>query len=494
MNQSIGKKIASGTVWVITTNLILNGVSIISTIVLAWLLTPADFGIVAMASIITMLMVGFTEVGMNQVIVHHQKPDKAFYDTAWTIQMLRGIILFLFLLLAADPVATFFNEDRLVPVLRVLSLVFLLDGLISIGMARLFKEMRFDLEFQYRIITRFIGLVSAIILALWLRNYWAMILSNILSALTRVGLSFFYAPHLSRPTLRHWRKIFGFSQWVFLRESVGLFSQKLDQILLGRWLGTGLLGQYDMATQIATLPATGLSMPLARSLFPALATLQHQPDRFRHTFSAGLGAIFLVGLPASCGLFLIADSLVSALLPPAWSLVGPLVQILAIYGFIRITFGPCGAALTAMGKVREVFFISATNVVLKCGILYTGYFYGGIMGIAWGTVIAAVPITLLYLGVIRYHNYLRFTTLLKMIWRPVLTSGVMVISVYSVQQFSKVMNWNAGIEISAMIACGVMIYALVLLFLWLAAGKPEGIEAQILRFAAGFKKKEPINE
>lgn len=488
MKQNLGSKIAYGTLWVIATNIGLRGASVVSTMVLAWLLTPADFGVVAMASIATMLMIGLTEVGMNQVLVHHQDPDKSFFDTAWTIQILRGLVLCLLLFMLAGAISGFFNEERLAPVLRVLSVVFLLDGMVSIGMAKLLKEMRFDLEFRYRLFTRVAGLISAIALALWLRNYWAMIFSNIISAMTRLILSFYYAPHLSRPTLMHWRKIFGFSQWVLLRESVGLISQKLDQILLGRWLGSGLLGQYDMATEIAILPTTALARPLSRSLFPALATLQNQPERFRSALASSLGAIILIGLPASCGLILTANVLVSVLLPPAWEFVGPLIQILTIYGLARIAFGPCSAALTAMGKVRDVFFINAGNLVLKFGILYVGYLYGGIKGIAWGTSLAAIPITIFYLGTVCFYNYLHLNTLLKHTWRPLFASAVMTISVYTIQQIIRIMNWNAGIELAAMILCGTIVYVLTLFFLWEAVRKPDGIESQILMLAINRKK------
>lgn len=489
MEKNLGGKLLSGTLWVIAARIGLRGLSVISTIVLAWLLTPADFGIVAMASIVTTLMSACTEVGMNQVIIYYRNPDKDFYNTAWTIQMIRGISLGLLLILFSNILAAFFNEQLLIPVLRVLSIVFILNGLISINIAVFQKEMRFDKEFYYRISAQSISLVCTILLALWLRNYWAMVLGNIVLALSFVVLSFLYAPGFPRLSLSYWRKIFSFSQWVFLREASSQISQKLDQILIGRWFDKSTLGQYEMATQIATLPATEIALPLSRSLFPALAKLQNQSEQFRYTFSLSLAAVLIIAIPASFGLMLIAKPLVVLLLPARWAQIGGIIQILTLYGLVRIIFGPCSAALTAKGKVNEVFFISFLNLVTKCGILYLGYIYYGLVGVAWGTVVSAFFIALLYLLSARYHNFLDFNILFKQIWRPFLASAIMIGSVYGIQQIVTAMKYRVSIEVGAMLVIGVVVYCAVLFGLWLITGKPEGIETRLFTMASDVVKK-----
>lgn len=488
MSKALGHKLATGTAWVMATNIVLRGASVVSTIVLAWLLTPADFGIVAMAGIVTMMMTSMTEVGMNQVLVYHQNADKVFYDTGWTIQALRGLILCVALLGTSGIISDFFNEPKLGPVLQVLSIIFLLNGFSSIGMATVLKQMRFDLEFRYKILPRFMGLACAIGLALWLRSYWAMIIANIVTHSARFSLSYYYAPHWPRPNLVHWKSIFGFSQWVLLREVTANLTKKLDQILLGRWLGSGQLGQYDLAYQISGLPAHELAMPVGRSLFPALAKLQDKPERFRHMLAQTLGAIISVGLPAVCGLFLVAQPLAATFLPSEWVYVGPLIQILCLSGFFSMSFAPCASALTSIGKVRELFFIRLINIFLHAGFLYVGYLYAGFMGVAWGKVVASIPYFLLLFSTLRYYDYFRFKPLLQMIWRPLLASVLMSVCVYSLQQVILLKNWATAFELIGMIVTGIFIYPVALLSLWWLASKPEGTETRILDYVSSFLK------
>ena len=489
MEQNLGKKLITGTLWVIAARIGLRGLSVISTIVLAWILTPADFGIVAMASIVTTLMIACTEIGMNQVLIYYRDVSRDFYHTAWTIQLIRGMVLGILLLLFSNVLASFFGEQLLIPVFKVLSLVFVLNGLISINVAIFQKEMQFNKEFYYRISTQSICLVCTVLLALWLRNYWAMVLGNIIYALACVVLSFCCAPDRPKLTLVYWRKIFSFSQWVFLREASGNISQKLDQILIGRWFDKASLGQYEMATQIAVLPATEIAAPLSRSLLPALATLQDKSEQFRNTFSISLAAVLLITVPASFGLILIAKPLVTVLLPARWEQISEIIQILTLYGLVRVTFGPCTAALTANGKVNEVFFISVFNLVLKCGILYLGYIYNGLIGIAWGTVISSFIITITYLMRVRFHKYLDLNIVMKQTWRSVASSTIMIAGVYGIKQFVIAMECSVLFELCIMVITGFIIYFIVLIGLWRINGKPEGIEARLLAILSDFVKK-----
>jgi len=482
MNEEIGHKVVKGTAWVVAGNLSLRGFSVGSTIVLAWLLKPSDFGIVAMAAIVTELMASTTEVGMSQVLVYRQDAEKSLYDTGWTIQFLRGLILSLGLSILAGFISGFFNEPRLETVLRVLSVVFLLDGLRSIGMARLLKDMRFDLEFRYRLLIRLVAITCAVGLAFWLRNYWAMVFSSVVAAIMGVTLSYWYAPHFAHPTLAGWRQILGFSQWVFLREGMSTLSMKLDQILLGRWLGTGQLGQYGLASDIAPLPTTEFALPLSRSLFPALATMQHQLERFRHLFHNSLAGAIAIALPAGCGLAMIGRLLSETFLSPEWDLVGPLIQILALYGILRMAFGLCISAYTALGRVRDLFYISLVSLFMKFGILYYGFLYAGIYGIAWGTVISGLLPLALYLWIAHRNDFLRFGILLNLIWRPIVASAIMVAALIGLQNLIGQMNWRPGLELTAMVTTGSILYPLTMLALWKAAGRPEGTEKNLLEF------------
>ena len=174
-------------------------VGIVSTLILARLLVPEDFGIVAQASLVIGLLRVLTDLGVHIALIQNTNAETSHYNTAWTIRLLQFVVISLVLFFAAPVAGDYFGDVRVVAVLQVMTLQLLLSGFSNIGVVNFQKEMRFGLDFRYVFTKRMLGFVTTIVVAAIVHSYWAMVLGTLVSS--AAGLVLSYTMHPMRPRL-----------------------------------------------------------------------------------------------------------------------------------------------------------------------------------------------------------------------------------------------------------------------------------------------------
>ena len=196
-------------------------VGLISTLILARLLAPEDFGIIAMASILVGLVNVVFDLGVNLVLIQNPAPTQEDYDTAWTLRLLQSIASAILVAAAAPLGAEYFNEPRLTIVIQILALSFVVRALENIGIVNFQKDMEFGKDFQFVVARRILTFLVTMVAAWLLRSYWALVVGTLAGGLIGAALS--YAMHPMRPHfgLTRFHEIFGVSQWHMVRNFGG---------------------------------------------------------------------------------------------------------------------------------------------------------------------------------------------------------------------------------------------------------------------------------
>ena len=333
--RSLRRAFAHGTAWVFAGRWAVRALGFVSTALLARLLAPADFGVIALA----MLVVAFVEVfgllGVESALVRHPAPTREHWDTAWTLRLLQNLGTAAVMAAAAPLAATYFHEARIAPVIWALAGGIAVAGFGNIGVLEYNRGLRFDREFRLRVTGKVLQLAVTIGVALWLRSYWALAIGTVSGYVFGVVLSYVMHPYRPRWSLARARELLGFSvRMVAL--SVGYFAEsRIDEILLGR-LGTNrALGLYSLASELGQLPVSEIAAPLNRSLMPALARLQHDRSGMDWAYLRVIGALALVSVPAGVGTALVAGPMVRVVLGEQWLDAIPLLQWLALFGIFR---------------------------------------------------------------------------------------------------------------------------------------------------------------
>lgn len=356
---------------------------ILKVVVLARLLSPVDFGILGVAVLVTTWVQYFSELGFSAALIQKRGDIRPYLNTAWTIQLIRSVAVGGLVVLAAPLVGWAFNEASAVAVLQVLSLQFLLQGLVNPAVVYLRKDLDTRREFVWRAAGVVAGLAVGIPAAFALRNVWALVLSLLAASVANTLVSYWVKPYVPSPQL-DWakaRELARFGRWIFSFRAVGFFTGHLDSLFVGKLLGAPALGMYQMAAQIAVAPTATLGLHFHGVMFPAFAAMEDERGR-RVAFLRALAIVSSIVVPVGLFLTVFGEFVVKLVLGPAWAGAGPLIRILAWVGVMKAMTMVISALLLATGRPDLDFRSTLPLVVILALFLYPAASSYGLPGVA----------------------------------------------------------------------------------------------------------------
>lgn len=369
---------------------------ILKVIVLARILSPADFGILGVALLVTTWVQYFSELGFSAALIHKRGDIRSYLNTAWTIQLIRSAAIAGLVVLAAPLVGWAFNEASAVAVLQVLALQIVLQGLVNPAVVYLRKELDTRREFVWRAAGVVAGLAVGIPAAFALRNVWALVLSLLAAAAADTLASYWVKPYV--PSLQvDWakaRELARFGRWIFSFRAVGFFTGHLDSLLVGKLLGAPALGVYQMGLQLAVSPIATVGVHLHGVMFPAFATMEDDRGR-RFAFLRALAIVSSIVVPVGLFLTVFGEFVVTLVLGQAWAGAGPLIRILAWVGVMKALTIVVSAFLLATGRPDLDFRASLPKLVILALFLYPAASAYGLPGVAV-VLVAGTLVAFLY--------------------------------------------------------------------------------------------------
>jgi O-antigen/teichoic acid export membrane protein len=479
------RHMASGSAWMIAMRWSMRGIGVVSTIILARLLAPQDFGIIAMA----MLMVGFIEMlaetGLHLALIRNAKADRHLYDTAWTLSVLQGFVLCALIVALAPLAALYFEEPRATAVLYVLALRPFINGLQNIGTVAFLKELDFAKDFRFGIYQKLTAFVVTITLAYVLRNYWALAYGIVTSSVAGVVLSYAMHPYRPRWCLARVRQLYGFSLNMLAQALSYFLTGKIDEIVVGGNFGTETMGHYHIAADVGTSPTYELTEPMARSLFPIYAKLSHQHGELSGAYLHALSAIAVLACASGAGIFSVAEPLVLAVLGEKWTDTAPLMSWLALAMAMMVIGNTCFAVLNATGSERLALRLTCLRTLVLGGLLAPVAAVLSVEAVAvtrFAVMAAFLPVFLVFTA-----RVLDLSPLdpVRAIWRPAVAALLMTATLKLLPADAV---HHAAPQLIIEVALGAFVFVCGLIGLWLLAGRPDGIERTALGFLAGLRR------
>lgn len=453
-------------------------IGLASTVILARLLTPADFGLVAMA----MSVIGLIEVasgfGFEVSLVRTAKPTRAQYDTVWTLNLAFGLACSAIVALAAQPTAEFYNDHRLVHIMWVLAGSWTLASFGNVGIVDFQRTLNFGQEFRFLVVSRTAGFLVTVIGAFLTHSYWALIAGTV--ATRGLSLILSYAWHPFRPRLRlsASREIFSFSVWIFVSRLAAFGNTRASDFVLGRFRGASELGIYRMGEDIGHLPGTEFVAPLNRALLPGVSQMIEAGRSTGELVISATGVIALLLFPACLGISAVADPLVRIMLGPGWVDAIPVVRILSINALALALWGNQHTTMIAIGRPEVPAVISIGRLLVFAPILIFLTRDLGAQGVAIAALVSSASALVAGLGMSLARVGVRVREYLRVILRPLLGALIMWAVVMEV---GAALEQSATVESHAMrlaveVILGIAVYATAVWLLFLASGKPEGPE------------------
>ena len=389
---SLRKQFTGGVSWLYGLRLVQRFVGTAQIVVVARFVAPEEFGVIGVALLMLGLLEMLATTGLDQALIQKSGRLRNEMDTVWWTTAARGFLLGAILFLAAPLVAAFFDEPRSEVVVRFVALVPIARGLQSIGLTALTKDLAFGRLAALELVKTAVVAVSAVVLAVWLRSVWALVIVQLIGPTVQAVGS--YAVHPYRPKLRfrfdHLRKLWGFSKWIAGGRWAHYLADQGDNWVVGRVLGAAPLGLYRAAYRLGSTPMTEVTGVLSRVAFPTFSKMLRDPERMGRAYLRLLHLVAFVSTPLSVSLIILAEPGVPLLLGEKWAPMVPALQVLLVGGVVRSFRATTGPVLQAIGRPDIVTKVTVLRVSVLFALIVPLSSRFGIIGAAWSAVAALV--------------------------------------------------------------------------------------------------------
>ena len=368
-------------------------------VVLARLLAPADFGLVSAALVVVGLSENLARLGVGPAVVQLPHIETRHLRTGFTLSVLFGLLLAGLIWLLSPGIAGFFRMKELTPILRALGLVFPFSGASVMAESLLQRELQFRRLAGIQVVSYAVGYsVVGIGLAQLGFGAWALVGANLAQRIVKSAILLIVQPCPKLPQIERgaFKELMYFGGGFTLARISGDVAIQGDNLIVGRWLGAEALGLYDRAYQLMLLPATLLGQVLDSVLFPAMAKVQHEPERLATAYRRGVALIALLVLPMSAAIFVLAPELIHVLLGPAWKDAIVPFQILTVGMLFRTSYKMSDSLARATGAVYRRAWRQGIYAALVVGGAWVGQHWGT-AGVAYG-VLGAITVNFILMA------------------------------------------------------------------------------------------------
>lgn len=461
-------------------------------ICLARLLSPADFGLIAIAMSIILITEAILELPVSSVLLLHRNIDDDAVATGFTLGLLRAMLIAAIAIVAGYVLSVSVSDGRVFWLVAVLSLSPCLRGLISPRMVVFALDQNFKPQARMDLLAKVVASAAAIGSAYFTRSYWAIAAGVVLGPAIMVAYSFYVAPFRLRWTLARWHLFSNYVGWNMASQTIRALNWQLDRVLLPRQVTLESFGKYAMASDIVAIPLKALVQPLANPLlagFSAIDPLDH--SRLGGAYLKSIDAVLSLVVPVYILLAVYSHVLVPLILGKAWGDASNVVAALSVITIIYIIPTALGSLSMVCRRPDLIVRLAAVEFLPKVVGLLVLIPIFGINGVLLAQLIAAVIASGYSLFLARFLVQLDLKIQLQTIFWPLAAATAMVLSMAIVQPLVvQLMPFASVGQMLCGALIGVLSYGAALIWMWLLRGRPDGLIALVLhRFQWTRRKK-----
>lgn len=409
MSTSLKQKTISGVIWSSMQRFGTMGISFVSNIVLARLLTPDDYGCIGMLMIFIALSNTFIDGGFGSALIQKKRPTSEDYSTIFYWNIFLSVALYGVLFLCAPLIADFYDIPLLSKVLRAQGLVLIVNAFGIIQANQLRKQLEFKSITQVSLTASIISVIVAIAMAYMGCGVWSLVAQQIVMPLVTTVLYWVYSSW--RPlwvfSKSSFKELFGFGSFILLSNLLNTFCNNLTGLLIGKFFNTSSMGYFTQAKKIEDVFSSSIEAVVLQVTYPVLVEVKDNCDRLRYALRQFNSLLLYVVAPLMLLLNLLATPVITILLGEQWLPAVPFLEVLAFQGIAISLQGVNSNAITSIGRSKVFFNATIIKRVVQIFLLLLGMYFDGIMGLLWGTTIFSY-FAAFYNGFL-VHKYIDYT-------------------------------------------------------------------------------------
>lgn len=433
--MTVKRQAAVSVFWVGVASVVARVVSSLRMLVLAKLLMPADFGLVAIALLAIGALQLFHELGFSSALIYRQDDLEDAADTAFWVILGTSVPLFFVAYLAAEPLMQLFNKDaatvvQAVPVLRVLALSMIISSVGEVPTTLLMKDLRFRAKIVPELLGALSGAILAIVLALAKLGVWSLVAGYLVEAAVAAIVVYFLCPWRPRGRFhsRLAHEMFGYGKHIAGSRILVFGITDIDDVFVSKLLGSSALGFYSFAYKLSNLPATNITRLVNQVMFPAFSKMQEDREVLRDVYLRTTRYVSLLTIPASLCIMAFASDFIHGFYGDKWAPSIAPIQLLGIYGLARSIAANMGNVFKASGKPQWLTTIAAVRLSVMAALLYPATRYYGIVGVS--VLSAAVAVVDFFVSMALTHRIVRHSSAAFLVMlSPILVNALLATAV-----------------------------------------------------------------
>lgn len=450
-------------------------VDFVTLLVLARHLGASDFGLVAMAMTVIFVVESIFELPLTAALMRHSEITERMYNTAFTLGLLRGLIVAVLMAVLSLPLAHFYGDDRLVLLICALAMAPAMRGMINPRMVIFDQAMDFRRRAIIELVAKVVAAIIAIILAVMTNSYWAMAASTIAAPTAMMVISYIMLPTRPGFDLTEWRLFSNMTVWSFFSQSVAAVNWQIDRMLLPLYISTASFGRFATANTLAELPYQAVVAPTSSPLYAALVSAKAKGNLSQAYMKACSGLVILMA-PVLCFMAFMAGPIIDILLGPAWVETAPILTGLSLASLISVQVIPMPSLAMALDQTRNVAVRAVIEMLVRVPLSIVGIVYFGIEGAIIAKACAAAGVVVASMLAVRKMAGIPLSQQLKINIRPLAALAPALAILYMANHWLDLYSLvYVKTVLVGLVYC--VVYTAALYITWLAARRPAGLEA-----------------
>ena len=419
---SLKSRVINGSIWTIGGNAFSQLLRLAGNLALTRLLFPEAFGLMALVQVFVVGISMLSDIGINASIIQNKRSDEKFLNTAWTLQIIRGLVIWLLICIIAWPAALFYEQEILFQLLIVSSLSSIILGFQSTKFVIANRNIELKKITITEVTSTSVGMVFMIIGAWLTQSVWALVIGGLIQSCVKAAMSFFYFK--GKNNYLCWEKeslisIYKFGRWLMLSSLLTFLAAQVGRLVIGRIFGVGFLGIYSIATALVTA-AYMLIQKLSSAIFFASYSeiFRERPEQLYGALRKSRIAQIVLLWPIAVFMVFFGEELISFLYDERYIDAGWMLEILALGMLAGVVRASYTGVLIAIGKPNLVSLLLAIQVITRVTAIIVGNIYGGQKGMVYA--VSLMEIILYPVDALIYYK--------NSLWQPELDIPVVILS------------------------------------------------------------------
>lgn len=465
-----------GAAWTIVLRWTVKGLGFINTVIMARILMPADYGIVAMAFLVLGLIQALLDFGSTTALLRKKEVTREEIDSAWTLRLIQGTLAGMLLIAIAPLAVMYFAEPRIEWVMWVLGVCVIVSHAGSIGPTLAQRDFDFSMDFKIQVTQNLVRVLVTVTFGFFLGDYRALVAGIVASYATLLILPYILHPYRPRWNVTHIPEIWAVTKWLMFAGVGSYILRKGDEFAAGRIGTTAEYGQYSVGADLGQMPVGEIGPAMLRALLPVLASIKDDAERTRNAVIKTVSALNTVIWPIGLGLAAIAPQATELILGAQWSASATFVGAFAIASVLQTALSPLNTLLVLQGYSKSqmhIVWIEFAAFLCAAFLLVPDLH---LVGLVYARIIGSLINLMMTATFAKQLCQLLLWPLIWALLRPILGATAMFWVVGSIIAFAP----GSLTQLFFGVISGASFFAIWTILSWRIAGRPEGLESTVL--------------